>query len=140
MHELRNKVVYIAGPITNDPDYEVKFGRAAFHLKLKLGVTAVLNPAVLPSGLKSHDAYMRITLAMLAEADAVVFLPDWLSSKGSRMEHIRANELQLPEYELLLHEDSEELKPLAKLTDANCADLIALHQVLEHTSRLWGQS
>ena len=135
---LKGKIFYIAGPITGITDYQSAFHAAAMFLREQGAV--VLNPAVLPEGLKSHDAYMRITLAMLAEADAIAFLPGWLASKGSRMEHIRANELELPEYELELHSSGmmvESIRPMEKLSDVNCADLIALHQVLEHTKRLW---
>lgn len=138
---MKGTVVYIAGPITGVADYQTAFKAAEIYL-LQHGAI-VLNPAVLPEGLSSHDAYMRITLAMLAEADAIAFLPGWLASKGSRMEHIRANELELPAYEIALHSSGmmvEGIRPMPKLTDVNCADLIALHQVLEHTKRLWSPS
>lgn len=45
----------------------------------------VLNPAVLPEGMKPAD-YMRICLAMIDSADVVMFLPDWEESKGAKLE------------------------------------------------------
>ena len=45
----------------------------------------VLNPAELPEGMEAAD-YMRICMAMIDVADAVVFLPDAKDSAGARLE------------------------------------------------------
>lgn len=83
------KRVFIAGPMTGLPDFNrPAFFAAAEYLEAKGCI--VLNPAVLPDGL-THDGYLRITLAMLAEAQVVVFLPGWMESKGARMEFTRAH-------------------------------------------------
>jgi len=83
------KRVFIAGPMTGLKDFNrPAFFAAAEYLEGKGCI--VLNPAVLPDGL-THDGYMRITTAMLAEAQAVVFLPGWMESKGARIEFTRAH-------------------------------------------------
>ena len=76
--------VYIAGKITGDPGYKEKFGEVAEELERQGHI--VLNPAELPEGMETAD-YMRICLAMLDCADAVMFLPDWTESKGAGVEH-----------------------------------------------------
>lgn len=77
------KVIYISGPITGVPDYQTKFDKVEKQLT-EAGFT-VLNPSKLPSGL-TNEQYMRIDLAMIDAADAVVLLPKWNTSRGSRFE------------------------------------------------------
>ena len=75
--------IYIAGKITGDKKYRVKFREAAKNLEA-LG-HVVLNLAILPAGLEEQD-YMQITLAMLNAADLAVFLPDYQESAGAMIE------------------------------------------------------
>lgn len=75
--------IYLAGKITGDPDYQVKFMRARVQME-RQGHT-VLSPAVLPDGLEKGD-YMQICTAMINVADAVAFLPDWAESAGAQLE------------------------------------------------------
>jgi nucleoside 2-deoxyribosyltransferase len=77
------KTVYIAGPITGRPDYKRDFNRAENELIIE-GYT-VLNPAKLPQGMTPAQ-YMRICLAMIDDADAVLLLPNWAESQGARLE------------------------------------------------------
>lgn len=94
------KVIYLAGPISGRLEsYKSDFERAADLLCCE-GV--VLNPAVLPLGLKSHQSYMNICLPMLREADEVVLLPGWRSSQGARLEVAEAIKLRMPIFELAL--------------------------------------
>lgn len=137
---MKGKIVYIAGAVTGIKDYRKRFG-AAENFLTDIG-TVVLNPSVLPEGLSSHDSYMRITLAMLAEAEVVAFLPCWLGSKGARMEHLRAVELGLECWELEADTIDGELvcvglKPMPVLDDQRNQDLAALHQVIERTKTVW---
>lgn len=74
---------YIAGKITGDPEYRKKFACAQEELERQGYI--VLNPAILPEGMKSRD-YMRICLAMLDTADVAFFLPGWMDSKGANLE------------------------------------------------------
>ena len=75
--------IYIAGKITGDPKYRDRFREEAEKLE-GLG-HIVLNPAELPEGMEAAD-YMRICMAMIDVADAVVFLPDAAESAGARLE------------------------------------------------------
>lgn len=77
------KKIYIAGKITGDPDYQLKFMKARTQL-MKQG-DIVLSPAVLPSGMEPAD-YMKICFAMINVADAVAFLPDYARSQGAMLE------------------------------------------------------
>ena len=79
------KTVYLAGQITGDPKYQSKFRAAAQMLGLK-GYT-VLNPAILPPDGFEYAAYIRMTVAMLVECEAVCFLPCWKHSSGARDEY-----------------------------------------------------
>lgn len=76
--------VYIAGKISGDPDYKNKFKKAADGL-IKLGLIP-LNPANHPENMSAAD-YMRLSFAMIDIADAVYFLPDWIGSRGAKIEH-----------------------------------------------------
>ena len=60
--------VYIAGAITNEPQYKEKFYDAVLALKTEGHIT--LNPSELPSGLTNAD-YMRICFSMIDVADMV---------------------------------------------------------------------
>ena len=75
--------IYIAGRITGNPNYKAQFKATAAMLQEE-GHT-VLNPAELPEGMEAAD-YMRICMAMIDVADAVVFLPDAAESAGARLE------------------------------------------------------
>jgi hypothetical protein len=76
--------LYIAGKITGDSGYRLKFDRYA-SLQRRAG-NIVLNPAILPAGLEHHEC-LHICLSMIDVADCVQFLQDWRESKGARIEH-----------------------------------------------------
>lgn len=76
--------IYIAGKITGDPNYKVKFIRAQRLLEEQ--GHKVLNPALLPQGMKASD-YMRICFAMIDTADMVVFLKNAAASNGAMLEY-----------------------------------------------------
>lgn len=80
---------YIAGKITGDPNYKEKFQKAEEFLRSCYDV--VLNPAILPEGLKQIE-YMRICFSMIDCCDVVWFLKDWKDSAGARLEHDYAEE------------------------------------------------
>lgn len=85
-------IIYIAGPMTGYPEFNYpafkkkaelleELGRRASH---SIAVT-VLSPAIFSFGLK-HDAYMRMTLPILREANCIYLLKGWENSVGSKIE------------------------------------------------------
>lgn len=75
--------VYLAGKITGDPNYKAKFRKYAAQYER---VATVLNPADNPEGMSNAD-YANLSIAMINAADYVVFLPDWVESRGAMIEH-----------------------------------------------------
>ena len=82
--EARRMKAYIAGKITGDALYKMKFAHAQVALDF-MGYI-VLNPAHLPEGMRPID-YMKICIMMIDAADVVVFLADYEESKGAMLEH-----------------------------------------------------
>ena len=72
---LEGKIVFISGAITGVDGYRKIFAAAEQWL-LEQDCT-VLNPAVLPPSGLEWDAYLRITMAMVREADAIYVLQNW---------------------------------------------------------------
>lgn len=81
--EEKKQVVFISGPVTGVEKYWEPFERAEDDLE-GLGYIP-LSPARLPGGM-SEAAYMRICLAMIDSADAVLFLPGSMDSLGAKCE------------------------------------------------------
>lgn len=78
---------YVAGPMTGLPD----FNFPAFHdaaARLRALGFEVLNPAENPAPpCGTWLAYMRMAVAQVAQADAVVLLPGWENSRGAMVEY-----------------------------------------------------
>lgn len=85
--------IYISGKIAGDPDYKGEFARAAAQLE-RLGAT-VIDPATAPEGMTKLD-YMRICFAEMEAVDYVVFLPDWSSSDGAKLERAWCDYVGVP--------------------------------------------
>lgn len=88
---MNRKVIYIAGPMTGLPG----LNRDAFNAKaveLEREGYVVLNPAVLPGGLR-QDQYMDICLAMVRSANYVMMLDGWTLSDGALAEYALAKKL-----------------------------------------------
>ena len=90
----KRRTVYIAGPITGNPDYRYEFFAAETRILERGDIP--LNPADLPEGLSGRQ-YMRICLAMLDCADAVLFLPGWGTSGGATIERLYADYVGIKE-------------------------------------------
>lgn len=78
------KKIYLAGKITDDPEYKVKFLKKETHFLNNNYI--VINPIILPEGL-AHQEYMHICFPMIDVVDEVYFFKDWTSSKGAKAEH-----------------------------------------------------
>ena len=77
--------VYIAGPITNNPDYKNQFKEVENQFKRFEGVSVVINPATLPTGL-SQQEYMSICIPMLYCCNTIYLLKGWENSLGANIE------------------------------------------------------
>lgn len=80
---LKNKIIYIAGPMTGVDKYWEAFERAEDDL-IALGCIP-LSPAKNPNGL-TNAQYMRINFGMIDCADAVLFLSGHEHSEGAKLE------------------------------------------------------
>lgn len=92
-----SRKVYIAGPMTGRPEYNVPaFNEAAARYR-SLGYE-VANPAELPlehGYEKPWSFYMRLAIGMLLGCDAIVMLDGWQESRGATLEHHIATRLGL---------------------------------------------
>lgn len=94
--------VYVSGPMTGIEG----FNHAAFNAKaaeLRSYGYEVLNPAENDGGSQDKDRafYIRLDLANVLKADAILVLPGWKQSQGARLEVEAARQLGLPIYEEL---------------------------------------
>lgn len=80
------KRIYIAGPMTGLPEFNVPAFRAAAVL-LRLRGLEVVNPAELGGGTdKPWEFYMRQSLKAMLDCDSICLLPGWASSRGATIE------------------------------------------------------
>lgn len=84
-------IVYIAGPITGQMDYIKEFAKAERNLKKRGHI--VINPSMIPPGLKRQEDYMEICYPMISASDAVYMLDGYEGSKGAQLEYEFANRL-----------------------------------------------
>jgi nucleoside 2-deoxyribosyltransferase len=80
--------VYLAGKITGDPGYFLKFYEA--KKVLEAAGYIVLSGILLPGKGFEWEQYIRMTAAMLEECETACFLPDWKESRGAMYEYGRA--------------------------------------------------
>ena len=88
---FEGKIVFISGAITGVEGYRNIF--AAAEQRLREQDCTVLNPAVLPPSGMAWEAYLRITKAMVREADVVYVLQNWEHSRGVKEELALAESL-----------------------------------------------
>jgi hypothetical protein len=97
-------IIYLSGGITKNPNYRKDFRRA--ERKVRAAGFEPINPVTLisPIPLPDHDAYMRISMAWLDEADAIYMMCGWSSSEGAQAEYNHARVKGIP----ILFEDGAE--------------------------------
>jgi hypothetical protein len=86
-------IFYLSGPMSDMPDLNFPaFNEATGRLRM-LGLQ-VVNPAELGEapGWKWRD-YLKRDLSLLMLCDGIIMLPGWEKSKGARLEHHNAVEL-----------------------------------------------
>ena len=88
---MSKEVIYIAGAITNDQNYESHFDRAEQYLKEQGYIP--INP-IEPWGLE-YKEYIDISLAKLKYCDGIYMLKGWNESKGAVLEHLYAQTIGL---------------------------------------------
>lgn len=88
---MSNNRVYIAGAISSDPDYIVRFGRA--ERLLTSDGYAVINP-VKNVGFDYKD-YIDMGLNELMHCDAIYMLDGYINSPGARLEKLYAETVGL---------------------------------------------
>lgn len=82
--------IYIAGKITDNPNYKKEFAEAAAALQRK--GHRVFNPATIPERKGwTWDDYMQESDKMQVVCQAVYFLPTWQDSKGAKQEMVKAH-------------------------------------------------
>jgi len=85
--------IYISGKITGDENYKAKFADSEWRL-VKSGWKSIVNPARL-SPCNTWENYMLRDIKLLFTCTAIYMLKDWKESKGARIEHAIALNINL---------------------------------------------
>lgn len=84
--KIRDKRVYLSGPITNVKNYNGLFIFANYLVRM-CDARQVFDPASqIPDSLGYEEA-MKRCVRTLTDHDAIVMFPDWDVSQGSKIEH-----------------------------------------------------
>lgn len=89
--------VYIAGPITKDPDYLAKFDTVENELKRRGFDT--FNPAMKNPGDHDYKWYIDRGLKALSECDAICLIEGWSQSVGATLEYTYSKVVDMPTLE-----------------------------------------
>lgn len=92
----RRKRIYLAGSTAGIPDYNFHVFNEVAEFFRSHGLH-VENPA--EHGIVQHatwEDYLRYDIAKLMTCEAIVFLPNWESSKGAMLEYEIAKSLKMP--------------------------------------------
>ena len=86
--------VYVSGPMTGYPDYNLASFRWATEMLNKLGGVVGVNPGARGEieGYEWSD-YMRDALVILTTCQGVALLDGWIDSRGANLEYQVAREL-----------------------------------------------
>ena len=85
---MKKRVIYLSGPIANNPDFADDFDRVA--VEYEKDDYYVINPAylccVVPSEALPYEDFMKIDFMLIDRADILVLLPGWEDSPGCNRE------------------------------------------------------
>lgn len=116
---MKKNRIYIAGKVTgeNRLDCALKFSHTAGVLRkhdfLPINPLEVVNDFKCP-----WQKAMRLTIAEMMKADAILMIGNWRNSKGAMMEYAIAKDLEIPVFE---DEDFDELlKHFGKFNQNDC--------------------
>ena len=90
--------VYISGKITGLPVKQYKQAFTEVELLIQSQGHEAINPVKITSHLpkgSSWKDYMKLCLSALLDAEAIYMQPNWIESKGARIEHCVADILEL---------------------------------------------
>ena len=84
---MKKDKIYLAGKVTGDPCYKMKFEAGVKHLEdLGWKRENIVNPAQLVPGDTSWLKAMWKCLWLMLGCGWVAMLPDWKESRGARIE------------------------------------------------------
>ena len=86
--------LYISGPITGIENYEKNFLAAERALRLRGYI--VVNPCKIRHRGTMWEDYMKRDIAALLTCDGVALLPNWINSRGAKLEVHIAQALGMP--------------------------------------------
>lgn len=89
---MNNKVVYISGAITSDPNYKAKFDQAEARI-LIAGAKCCINPATVIPEDWEYDRQMDECLRLVNDCDVIAMLPCWVNSPGAKVERAHAENI-----------------------------------------------
>ena len=93
---MRTLTLVLVGPMTGIEDFNYPAFRAAAAQLRATGFT-VIDPSENPEQ-PDWQAYLRVSLAGVLNADAVATLPGYTTSQGARLELHVSRKLGLPEF------------------------------------------
>ena len=93
------KKIYIAGKVTgeNRAECTAKFQKAQEIIEF-LGFESINPIQVVGDWNTPWDEAMKKCITALMECDAIVLLPDWVDSKGAKLENDIANSFDMPNF------------------------------------------
>ena len=93
---MKNKTIYIAGPITGYDLEERRHEFSTIQYYLLIDGHEVVNPMELEHNHdKSWESYMRECIKALIKCDAIYLMKDWHLSEGERLEFTIASKLKM---------------------------------------------
>ena len=108
INDFKSKTLFISGPMTGYENYN-KEAFYAVEAKLRqAGFSSIKNPVHIGEKWgyeETHEFYMKKSLAMLLESDAIYVFGDYEKSKGANLEIELAHKLSIP----VFFEDYDEL-------------------------------